>query len=427
MAKKSKAPKAETKDPVAAMSDKSIHLRSAAARDFSKFGETKHLELLVRQAHADKSPAVRLGCAAAASDILSRYRLPPTSDTLSMDDRRDLLGLCRGFDPAVNSGLCPILACLGLPELLSRIAAGLRDPRGDVRLGGAVGLLRMVSSASVAGDELMEARVVALLADQRLKPDAVAAIAQVCAAVNYASARNVLHRLDLPGSQGEAVASAIETFERYEKPLEGTWYSDGRDAGEVNPVSPHGAAFAVVNAEGAAILNPDGTWRWEPGFVESGVRRMYIRKVGEPAPGPAFQHQGRTWYMAGSERFKLQLLECAAGFNVDWAAAARGEGVAILKTVAAQIRPLLDQTGSLWRDLALFHAAAGDLEGAIGALNASNDGKRTPPDTWFYLGEARAAKGDEAGAKVAWQTCLDKARSKRAEYVLAARERLGQS
>lgn len=425
MAKKSKALKPETDDPVAALSDKSIHVRCAAARDFSRFGTTEHLAVLVTASHSDTAPSVRLGCAAAASDILSRCRLPPASEALSMEERRALLGLFRGFDPAVNSGLFPILACLGLPELLSRISAGLRDPRGDVRLGGAVGLLRFVSSAAVAGDDLIEARVVMLLSDRRLKPDALAAVAQVCAAVNYTTALSLLHALELPGTHGEAVAAALETFEKHTTSLSGVWYSDGRDAGEVNPISPQGERLSIVDEDGAVVLGPDGTWSWVEAFGEGAIRRMYIRKVGEPTPGPAFQREQRTWYMAGSERLKSLLEAQAAAHTPDWAAARRGEGEAILKTVAAKIRPLLSEAASLWRDLALLLAAGGDYDGAVTALNASLEGKRTPPDTWFHLGEARAAAGDDAGAAEAWQTCLDKARSKKADYVKLSRQRLG--
>ena len=342
-----------------------------------------------------------------------------------MEERRALLGLFRGFDPAVNSGLFPILACLGLPELLSRISAGLRDPRGDVRLGGAVGLLRFVSSAAVAGDDLIEARVVMLLSDRRLKPDALAAVAQVCAAVNYTTALSLLHALELPGTHGEAVAAALETFEKHTTSLSGVWYSDGRDAGEVNPISPQGERLSIVDEDGAVVLGPDGTWSWVEAFGEGAIRRMYIRKVGEPTPGPAFQREQRTWYMAGSERLKSLLEAQAAAHTPDWAAARRGEGEAILKTVAAKIRPLLSEAASLWRDLALLLAAGGDYDGAVTALNASLEGKRTPPDTWFHLGEARAAAGDDAGAAEAWQTCLDKARSKKADYVKLSRQRLG--
>ena len=156
--------KPETKDPVSSLEARSVHERAAACRDLSRFGVPEQLGLLLHHAQHDPSPAVRLGSAAAASDILSRYRLPPASDTLTPEDRRALLALFQGFDPAVNSGLFPILATLNLPDMLRRIIAGLRDPRGDVRLGGAVGLLRMVSSAAVAGDEILE-----MLEDPRVR------------------------------------------------------------------------------------------------------------------------------------------------------------------------------------------------------------------------------------------------------------------
>mgnify|MGYP002047087618 CR=1 FL=1 len=211
---------------------------------------------------------------------------------------------------------------------------------------------------------------------------------------------------------------------RHRDALAGSWYSDGRDAGEVNPISPQGHSFAVLATEGAIVLGPDGSWRWVEGFAEANIRRLFIRKVGEPTAGPAFQRHQRTWYMAGTERFKSQLEACAAALDIDWSAVQRGEGQPILKIVAAKLRPHLSAAGTMWRDLALLHAGAGDMEGALSALQSSIDGKRTPADAWFYLGEARAAQGDGAGARQAWQMCLTKARSKKADYVKQAGERL---
>ena len=146
--------------------------------------------------------------------------------------------------------------------------------------------------------------MVHLLSDRKMKPDALAAIAQVCAAVGYFSARGPMLALNLPGAHGEAVAEALRTLERLEEPLRGAWFSDGRDAGEVNPASPHGDAFAIVNEDGALVQDPDGRWEWIPGFADEGVRRLYFRRVGEPTPGPSFQRDGRTWYMANVDRLR---------------------------------------------------------------------------------------------------------------------------
>lgn len=68
---------AETEDPVAALSAKQLPIRAAGARDLALTGTHIHLELLLRTAIRDVSPGVRLGCAAAAADILTRYRLEP--------------------------------------------------------------------------------------------------------------------------------------------------------------------------------------------------------------------------------------------------------------------------------------------------------------------------------------------------------------
>ena len=428
MARTSREPAPETPDPVAALESRDIHERAAAARDLSRFGEPRHLPLLVERAQSDRSPAVRLGCAAAASDILSRYRLPPQSERLSLDERRELVQIFRGFDPVVNSGLFPILACLGLPDLFSRIAAGLRDPRGDVRVGGAVGLLRMVQSAAVAGDELMEQRVVSLLSDKRLKPDALAAVAQICAAVGYRTALPHLLHLDLTGAHGEAVAKALETFKHLDAPLRGLWFSDGRDAGEVHPGAPQGEAFLILPDTGPALVrDDDGQWHSVPDFRDAPVRRMYFRRVGEPEPGPAFQRELRTWYMAGTNRLKALLEEDTAAAHslaLDWAAVARGEGDRTLSAVADQIEPFLDDTAALWRDLGLLRARAGDLPGAIRTLRAALEAKRTPADVWFHLGEALAASGQPAEARQLWAACLEHARSKKAPYVKAAQDRL---
>ena len=60
-----------------------------------------------------------------------------------------------------------MLAVLDRPRSLQMIQGGLRDPRADVRLAAAVGLMRLCSSVGVAEDKELEATVVGLLADTR--------------------------------------------------------------------------------------------------------------------------------------------------------------------------------------------------------------------------------------------------------------------
>jgi hypothetical protein len=88
-------------------------------------------------------------------------------------------------------------------------------------------------------------------------------------------------------------------------PLSGVWFSDGRDAGEVNPLSPHGHAFAFVDDDTALIRSPDGSWAEHSAFSD-GLRRMFIRRVGEAEAGHALQRSGRTWYAASPAVLKAR-------------------------------------------------------------------------------------------------------------------------
>ena len=419
MAKKTRKP--ETADPIASLSDKSIHERNAAVRDLSLFGGVEHLSVLIEVAQKDKSPSVRLGAAAAASDILSRHRLPPYNSALSEDDRKALVAQMRGFNPAHNSGLFPILACLGLPAMVHRIIAGLRDPRGDVRVGAAVGLLRMLESVECHGNEILEAKVVNLLHESKLKPDAVASVAQVCSAVGFLSARTALMSLDLSGAHGEAVADALGVMDKASQPILGAWFSDGRDAGEVNPENPAGEQVALVSEDGA-LVRMGTEWTWSDSFSQAGLRRMYIRRVGEPTPGPAFQTKNRTWYMAGTDVL-FSLMEELANRDVDldWGQ----EGDAICARAAVVIEPHLDEAPGHWRDLGILYARGGRLEDAERCFQTAIAGKRTPSDTWFYLGELRNSLGDKAGALEAWQLSLKKTRSKKSRVTHLLKIRLG--
>ena len=163
-----------------------VPTRIAAVRELGLHGKPDIISRLVELARTDASPAIRLATAAAAADILSRYRVGKRAKELNLEERRKLLALFNGIDPGVNSGLFSMLASLGLPEAVGRISIGLRDPRGGVRVGAAVGLLRLVCSVQAHGDKELERRIVALLQDKRLKPDALAEVAEVlCAAVGY--------------------------------------------------------------------------------------------------------------------------------------------------------------------------------------------------------------------------------------------------
>ena len=207
----------ETEDPIAALDHKSIAVRAAACRDLTKMGTVEHLPRLAQSAGVDKSPAVRLGTVAAASDILSRRRLDGPEAALSEAERTGILELFKRVDPAANPGVFSVFGTLELSAGLSRVGIGLRDPRQEVRKGAGVGLLRLCISAARQGDAALESAVVAMLTDRRMRPDAIAEVARVCRAAGYLTALPVLERLDPGGVHQEIVDAAIEVLEQAEQ------------------------------------------------------------------------------------------------------------------------------------------------------------------------------------------------------------------
>jgi hypothetical protein len=415
----------ETADPVLALKAKDIPTRAAGARDLSRSGTPEHIPLLVDRAQHDLSPAVRLVSASAAADILSRCRVPPRSELLDVDARRALLELFRGMDPGVNAGLFPMLGALGLREEgLKRIATGLRDPRASVRLGAAVGLMRLCVSAAVAGDGELEAAVVALFADSRLKPDALAELSRVCAAVGYRTARPAILSLDLGGLHGEMVAAAADAMDGHAEPLAGVFFSDGLDCGEVNP----GERQPIV------VLTVDQGRQWSRGrdgwnvnrLDEREVRRMFVRRVGEAEAGPAFQHNGVTWYaLVGDALVDAfdSVVDVARLEPSKTPSKRRAEGTRDLEQV---LLPLLPVGAPALRLRAILLAEAGELEASRDLLIEALEVKRkVPPDTQVLLAMMLDALGDTDGAMVAYAAALSKVKSKKSWYAQRARARLG--
>ena len=214
----------ETEDPIAALDEKSIAVRAAACRDLTRMGTVAHLERLARSAGSDKSPAVRLGTVAAASDILSRRRLDGADVALSDSARMEIIDLFKRVDPSKNPGVFSVFATLDMAAGLSRVSIGLRDPRQEVRKGAGVGLMRLCISRARQGDMELEAAVVKLLTDHRMRPDAVAEVARVCRAAGYLTALPVLERLDIGGLHQEVVDKAIGHLgDAAERPV-GIWF-----------------------------------------------------------------------------------------------------------------------------------------------------------------------------------------------------------
>jgi hypothetical protein len=399
----------ETDDPHKALQGKSIADRAAGARDLSQVGEVKDLELLAAVAATDRSPGVRLSAAAAAADILSRHRVGEAAKKIGPKKRRRLAELFRKIDPSVNAGVFSVFGCLDTSAALEAICGGLRDPRGDIRLGAAVGLLRLCTSGAVAGKAKTERVVSSLLTDGRHKPDALAEIARICAAADYRRAFDDVRALALSGAHGELVAEALEVFELGTTPLSGLWFSDGKDAGETNPSSPMGAALALIG-EKQTLVCEVGTWRVDKSFGAGPVRRMHFRRVGAAESGPAFQVDGRTWYEAGSPETLCILDALTQPGQLDWTDLPKPSAAA--KKAAAEVGACLPDDSVGHRGRALLLARAGDAEAAIAELTQATDLKNVFPDTWVLLADAQWAAGNKKSAKANYATFVKKARKK---------------
>lgn len=413
----------ETADPIVALKDKSIHTRCAGCRDLSQVGTLDALPVLAEKAGSDKSPAVRLCAAGAAADILSRYRMEPARAELDDAARAEVLQLFRTIDPGVNAGLFSMLACLDIDRSFSRIATGLRDPRGDVRVGAGVGLLRLAISGSRLGDLQLESDLLNLLVDKRLKPDAVVEVARVCVAAGYRSVLDRLSRLDLGESaHAEALVELQQALERLDGPAVGLWWSDGRDAGEVRQEAPLPPALRVGLPNGDAVLWEQGAADWTQAPPPDQQRRMWFRRVGKPAADDALQERGRTWYRADLAEVQELITEALGAPTLDWAATEPLPGA---QALAEGLLPTLEGDDAASDRLrAVLLQRAGQVDDARAMLESAVTKKKLPPDTWFFLGEARHAAGDTAGAREAWSKAEKKAKRKRDWQVARARARL---
>lgn len=413
----------ETEDPLKSLKSKSIHDRCAAARDLSLVGTPEQIPPLVRRARDDKSPAVRLATAGSIADILSRYRLAPRRSELDDDARQALLDGFKGIDPGRNAGLFPMFACLDVASSFTRIATGLRDPRGGVRVGAAVGLLRLCLTEAHNGDAELEQQVVALLDDSRLRPDALAEVARVCAACGYVSGLPRLQALGLGGAQGEFVDQMVAILLDNDAPLAGIWRSDGRDALQIDPEPAAGPADLVPAADGGLLVNEAGAWRSVPAAEVTGFRKLHFRRVGAAEAAPALQALGRTWYPADADALDGLIAASVDVQTLDWSSdAPLGPAHADL---ADALLPHLGDTAAEDRAAAVLHQGAGRRADALARLEAATSKKKCPPDSWFFLGEARHAAGDADGARAAWEAATKKNRKKKAWPVPEAKARLG--
>lgn len=394
----------ETADPIAALSARDIPTRAAAARDLALVGTLNELDRLIGMAAHDPSPGVRLSCAAGAADILTRHRL--SVDEIPRSVRESWLGLLSSSDPSVNAGLFQVAALLGLPEGVDRVFRGAKDPRADVRAGGCVGLLRLCQSAAVNGDRALEARVLALVTDPRVRSETRVEVGRLAASVGYVAVTPGLEGLlTLGGRQADLVTEALGWVAGL-PPHSGVWADRGLDAGEVRLDAPI-RALKVVGAGRVATLDlRGGTLQEIP--LEGPIRVLWSRRGG--GASKALLQVGReTW-------------EAAEDAEI----ADAGE-----RLVSAGSPDLLAALYGIWPDTAAGQRTRGatrlrlgDAEGALALLTAALEMKKVPVDTSWWLAECLHVLGRDEEARPHLEKFVARAPKKHPQLA-EARARLG--
>lgn len=399
---------AETDDPVAALGARELPIRAAAARDLAVMGSAVHLELLVRRSIDDPSPGVRLGCAAAAADILSRHRLGDATATVPPDMRESLLKAVSGADPSHNVGLFQVCGALGTPASLQRILIGLRDPRSDVRAGATVGLMRYAASA--ASPPGLEQQVVPLLRNERIRPETQAEIARLCGMLGFWTAIDGAQRLAESPAKGVAQVAGEALSRLSCRPgLDGLWIDLGVDAGEVRPGAKPTAMVATV---GQRVFRVElgGPVHVRVSARPEQARQLLLRRPGsrEPATEVLQLDGGTLWAQDADEQVEFgDLLIRANAFDAIRA-----------------IDPILPATASTFRLRGAVALHAGNPTDALIALEAATEMKRCPLDTWYFYGVAMASAGRKQDAGAAFERYIAKA-AKKAQFLQLAKEALG--
>lgn len=404
-----------------------IHERADVGRQLSRLGTPDQIPRLLVAAREDPSPGVRLYAICAAADILSRHRVGESAAVVGVQRREELLGLLRGIDPAANAGVFSVLACLGLPHAARRILVGLRDPRLDVRTGATVGAWRYFASIAAMDDRELRAEVVALLDDPRVRPDALARLARLCARCGWQEARPALERqLGRDDQVAEAAAQALGWLDEAVdlEGLEGAWVSDGVDACEIRP-EPGERRVRVFSAQGFAELAPGGVrfvaaTRGADRLGLVGGGELPLRRMVLPAPGTerdvaALQLEGRTWYRLGVAEL-AEALEPALD--------APGLAQLPAESVDTLLAALEDGAGR--RVAARVELAVGRPEAAAHRLEEALAGKRPSAELWFWLGEAMAALDRTDAARAAWAEFVERG-PRRSPLMALAQQRLGVS
>lgn len=409
-----------------------IHQRADVGRQLSKVGVPEQIPRLLRAASEDPSPGVRLYAINAVADILSRYRVGPAAEKLDAATRRGFLEQLRKIDPAANAGVFSVYACLGLPEQLRPLFVGLRDPRLDVRTGASVGLYRYAISAAVPAESDLVHEVTELLVDPRVRPDTRANLVRLCATCGWHQAAPVLEGfLDREDQVAQAAEQALALLQQLNTShtLFGVWWSDGRDAGQIDSGDPDrdylfiDDSVAVVVRSGSVKLlrcEVDGATRLAmEGEPDWSVRRMVLPPPGTDERGLALRIGLETWYRGAP----ADIVETAAALADRWKSLSADPQL-IERCVDALLAALPESPAGA-RAAARLELQIGRTDKGLARLEELARGKRPVAEVFFFLGEARALNGDAEGAAEAYRGFLERG-PKRSPLATLARQRIGE-
>ncbi|TNE85427.1 MAG: hypothetical protein EP330_25420 [Deltaproteobacteria bacterium] len=386
----------ETADPRAALADGDVTTRSAAARDLALTGTLEDLQVLVDRARSDKSSAVRLYAAAAAADIVSRYR----RGGLPAEIRESIEEWVGRADPATNPSLLMLLAPFPERGVVQRLLRMMRDPRNEVRAGAAVALRRLALAAEALELPVLEALAADTL-KRKLTPDAVFELVRLAGEVGWTHIDDLMRKA---ATQSEQLREAVdEAFARNRKredlaSLDGYWVDHGLDVQEAGSPEPRGF-LAVTAGEATTDAGPQ-TLSLEDGRLSLGgapARLLFAAPPGLFHERVAVIQTAERTYWRQQGAALVDLLDSGAELPA-----------AAFASMAGDLEELEGAAGQRARLIASW--GSGDLEAAKEAIDGLTDKKKPRTDLWYWKGRIYADLGDAKTAKASLDQFLDKAK-----------------
>ena len=404
----------QSSDPRERIRDKQVTVRAAAVRELQRVGKLDDLDLLVGLAIQDKSPAVRLYAAAAAADVVGRFRGAAGQQSLGPSERQAIHDRVRRVDPATNPGLLMLLSATADKRSLDRLGRMLRDPRNLVRGGAAMALRRMAISGGALGRDDIAASVRSCIGHPKMKADSLGELVRLIGEVGWLDLEDAVRRA-APRVNPEAVSEAMERLDQRRRPsaYDGIWQDEGLDVVEINDEPRPGGWLAVA---GGSAHRPGGEAPFELEDGRSTIGGSPARLVWASQLGAAqdrveaIQVEGATYWSVPAATLVAEVDSWVGQLTPG------GAGVALATVAAVEGAPAARARVALaWR-AERSDAAADDLAWLLGQ-------RRPRADVHFWHARILVMQGDAEGAKAAIETFLGRA-GKRTGYVEEANELL---